>query len=196
MQSAKTLDGFNLDTLHSNANIDSELIETKKQLVELEKQIVALESKETLTPEEREQLNNYRTQYFNIVEQFEAYENLPGRLLALANNDEHFKEITSLFLNPNLDAVGIARIGDFLIELYQKAANDKLVLSGDSELQVLYNEIRRDYSSHSNPKMRMNAYFDSKIAASDAIDEQNDAPVGTNWEGEQYRVNGETDEDV
>jgi hypothetical protein len=196
IKSSEMLKDFNLDTLHSNVNLDSELLERKKRLLELENKIVELEAKQNRTVEEDQELINSQREYFNIVEEFEAFENVPGRLLALANTDEHFKEITQLFLNPNLDEIGLARIGDFLIELYKKAANDKIVLSGDSELQVLYNEIRRNYLSHSNPETRMKLYFDAKMGQSAEVDVRNDAPDGSDWIVQMDQVNtGNYDDD-
>lgn len=189
LQKAKLLDGFNIDTLHSNVNLESELVERRKRLLELEQKILGLEAKQDRTEEDNQQLAQYQQEYFNIIEEFEAFEEIPGRLLALANSDEHFKEITSLLLNPHLNEEGLARIGDLLIELYKKAGNDKIVLSGDSELQVLYNEIRRGYLSHSDPATRMNTYFDAKMNQSAEVDLQNDAPEGSDWENQQFQVN-------
>lgn len=196
LQKAKLLEGFSIDTLHSNVNLESELLERRKRLLELEQLILGLESKQNRTEEDNQQLIQYQQEYFKIIEEFEAYEEIPGRLLALANSDEHFKEITSLFLDPHLNENGLARIGDLLIELYTKAANDKIVLSGDSELQVLYNEIRRGYLSHSDPATRMNAYFDAKMNQSSEIDSQNDAPEGSDWELQQSQVNTGNYDDV
>jgi hypothetical protein len=148
-------------------------------LLELEQKILGLEAKQDRTEEDNQQLIQYQQEYFNIIEEFEAFEEIPGRLLALASSDEHFKEITSLFLDPHLTEEGLGRIGDLLIELYKKAGSDKIVLSGDSELQVLYNEVRRGYLSHSDPATRMNTYFDAKMNQSAEVDLQNDAPEGS-----------------
>ena len=195
LEKSKILEGLNLDTLHNNVNIESELNERRNRLLELEQKILGLESKQDRTDEDNEQLQNYQQEYFNIIEEFEAYENVPGRLLALSSNDEHFKEITKLFLDPHLDEEGLARIGDYLIELYKKAGNEKIVLSGDSELQVLYNEVRRGYLSHSDPATRMRTYFNAKMNQSVEVDLQNDAPEGSDWEVQQSQVNtGEYDD--
>lgn len=149
-----------------------------------------------MTPEEKQKHDELLQSFVSIQQQFEAYETVPGRLLALANNDENFSEISKLLLNPELDAIGFAKVGDYLKQLYAKAASEKIVLSDDSELNVLYNDVRRAYLSHSTPKTRIQAYLASKMAESDAIDERNDAPIGLNWEELMNQVNGDLETDV
>lgn len=196
MKAGDSIKDLTLDILHHNHNLNVELNSLRKQAQELEKQILELEAKSEITPEEKQKHDDLLSSFLAIQEQFEAYENLPGRLLALAGSDERFSEISKLFLDPNLNSEGIVRIGEILKELYTKAASDKIVLSGDSELQTLYNEIRRGYLSVSAPKTRMNFYFDTKMEESGNIDNINDAPEGSNWEIVRNTINGETDEDV
>ena len=158
---ASKLKGFSIDSLHKSVNLG--VIEFKKiqdEYSKIEKEIAELRKKESLTEDEQKKLGEDIQSLMRLQKRVEDFNENPGRLLSLASEDEsNFKEIEQQLLSETLDDEGLKKLADAIQNMYKEAVSKKMVLSGDSELQVLYNEIRKRFLSGSDISNRMRLYF-------------------------------------
>lgn len=194
-EEANALIGFKVDSLHDNKNLGIiQYVNLLNETTKLEAGISELRSKENLTDDEKRSLEDKLKQLIKINTQVQAFQTAPGRLLANAHTDESkFKELNTLFTSTEFGEEQLIKIANVLRDMYQNIADNKVALSGDSELQALYNEIRKRYNLNPIEK-RMLSYFNDIESIDSEKDINEGKPEGTYKEDRVNRVNTDTDE--
>lgn len=195
-EAASKLQGFSSDTIHKAVNIGIiEYQRIQKEFTRLETEVAELRKKESLTNEETKKLGENIQSLVDLQRRLESLQEAPGRLLSLATEDNSaFKAIEEKLLTGQLDDTGLAELSDLIKKMYLEVSSKKMVLSGDSELHVLYDEVRNRFNSGGDIARRMLLYFEALGNKAYKEEVDNDLAEGAVWERESSRVN--TDYDI
>lgn len=136
-------------TVDPNHKIDNIGQTTRNDLIEeynrIFNKIKSLKNKEALTPEGEGELTDLSRKLIDVESQIRALNANTNRLLVSSPEGTEFSDITTILGKPNITPEELSTLVTSLENMYRSYAESKNILSGDTELQALYNWIRRNY---------------------------------------------------
>lgn len=134
------LKGYSIDPNHKVDNIGQT---TRNDLIDdynrIFNKIKSLKNKEVLTPEEEGELTDLSKKLIDIESQIRALNANTNRLLVSSPEGTEFSDITTILSKPNITSEELSTLVTSLENMYRSYTESKNILSGDTELQALYN---------------------------------------------------------
>lgn len=144
---SEQLKDYDLDNKHTPLNYgQTEYNDILTKYRESESKLNELRNKEELTEEDKSLISDLTQQLTDSLFKLRRMSANPGAMLISAQNG-NLIELGNILQNPNLTDADWNNIYNGLINLYNNYASNKTVLNGDTELEAVYNRIRKDFNT-------------------------------------------------